>query len=262
MEDKNKPSVVQKIKKTGRMSVPSLFTIANMACGFFAILAAVGGNYLRAGWLILIAMVFDAFDGRVARMLKAESNFGIEIDSLADTVSFCVAPALLMYYMALNGTPFGSVIAFIYALCGVLRLAKFNSMAHEGKSSKQHFSGLPVPAPAAILASFAISYSIFLDSSAGSSLKPMAVIMPRLYSVIAFVMIALGLLMVSTIPYAAFKSGGDKDKKMKLSFLLLLAIIVYLLIRFPQDVVFIVMSLYVLFGIVMVFFRAFRNLKD
>ena len=79
---------IQKIKRTSVMSAPSLITVCNMACGFFSILSSVNGNFHRAGWLILIALVFDAFDGRVARMLKAESSFGVEIDSLADLISF------------------------------------------------------------------------------------------------------------------------------------------------------------------------------
>ena len=150
MTEENKPKAVEKLKRTGAAAAPSLFTLGNLACGFFSILAASQGQFGKAGWLILIAAVFDLFDGRVARMLGTESEFGVEMDSLADGVSFCTAPALLMYFMVLHQYPlWGGPIACVYACFGVLRLAKFNTMAHAGEGSKKYFSGLPVPAPAA-----------------------------------------------------------------------------------------------------------------
>ena len=81
MEENKETKVVEKLKHTGAMTAPSLFTLGNLACGFFSILAASKGNFAHAGWLILFAMVFDMFDGRVARLLGAESNFGVEMDS-------------------------------------------------------------------------------------------------------------------------------------------------------------------------------------
>ena len=128
-EEKNTPKAVEKIKKTGAAAAPSLFTLGNLACGFFSILAASQGHFLKAGWLILLAAVFDAVDGRVARMFGTESEFGVEMDSLADAVSFCTAPAMLMYFMVLHNYPlWGAPIACVYTCFGVLRLAKFNTM--------------------------------------------------------------------------------------------------------------------------------------
>ena len=83
-------NAVNKLKHTGAQAAPSLFTLGNLSCGFFSILNAAQGNFGRAGWLILFAAVFDLFDGRVARMLGTESKFGIEMDSLADAISFCL----------------------------------------------------------------------------------------------------------------------------------------------------------------------------
>ena len=100
MKETQTPTVVTKLKQTGALTAPSLFTLGNLACGFFSILASAKGNYAQAGWLILIAAVFDMFDGRVARLLGVESEFGVEMDSLADTMSFCAAPAFLMYFFA------------------------------------------------------------------------------------------------------------------------------------------------------------------
>ncbi|WP_428052516.1 CDP-diacylglycerol--serine O-phosphatidyltransferase [Candidatus Avelusimicrobium stercoris] len=260
MEENKETKVVEKLKHTGAMTAPSLFTLGNLACGFFSILAAAKGNFAHAGWLILFAMVFDMFDGRVARLLGAESNFGVEMDSLADAVSFCTAPALLMYFFVLHTQPlWGAPIACVYACFGVLRLAKFNAMAYAGQGSKKYFSGLPTPAAAAILASFAISYSIMLGDMGGRNIHFLAMYLPHLYNFVWFAMLVLSLLMVSNIPYAAFKA--KREKRLSVWVLLLIVFLVVMLIRFPQDVIFIVFSLYVVFGLLAVLYRAFRGIK-
>ena len=259
-EENMQNNAVSKLKRTGAVAAPSLFTLGNLACGFFSILNAAQGNFGKAGWLILFAAVFDAFDGRVARMLGTESNFGIEMDSLADAVSFCTAPAMLMYFMVLHNYPvWGAPIACVYACFGILRLAKFNTMALAGEGSKKYFSGLPVPAPAAILSSFAISYSIMQHNSGGHNLHIMTVYLPYIYNIVAIAMIIMALLMVSTVPYAAFKA--KRTKKMSIWFMLFVVCLVIMLIRFPQDVVFIAMSAYVLFGLLAVLYRAFKKIK-
>jgi CDP-diacylglycerol--serine O-phosphatidyltransferase len=255
---------IQKIKHAGIITIPSLFTIGNIACGFFSMLASISGAYGKAGWLIFAAALLDAFDGRVARMLKAESTFGVEMDSLADLISFCAAPAFLIYFMALKDyTVWGAPIAFMFLLFGALRLAKFNAMAHEGKGSKQYFSGLPTPAAAAVLASFALSYNIFAFDANGRLLPFMPMYLPYIYNFIALITAALSLLMVSNIPYAAFK-GGNKTGRRRISVWkgALAAIIMALFLKYPQDVVFILFGAYALMGIVMVFFKAFRNIRE
>lgn len=253
---------LEKIKHAGLITIPSLFTMGNIGCGFFSILASIRGNYSTAGWLIFIGMLLDTFDGRVARLLNAESAFGVEMDSLADLISFCTAPALLIYFMALQHNPvWGTPIAFMFVLFGAIRLARFNAMAHEGKSSKQYFSGLPVPAAAAVLVSFALSYNIFAFDANGRIFPFMNTYLPHIYNLIAFITVGLALLMVSNIPYAAFK-GGSKTGKRKISVtkLAIIAIIIALLFKYPQDVVFIVFGLYALMGIIMMLFKAFRNM--
>jgi len=258
-EEKFEKKVVAKLKHTGAVTVPSLFTLGNLSCGFFSILAASKGNFAQAGWLILFAMVFDMFDGRMARLLGTESEFGVEMDSLADAVSFCTAPAMLMYFFVLHTQPlWGAPIACVYACFGVLRLAKFNSMALAGEGSKKYFSGLPTPAAAAILASFAISYSIMVGDMSGHNIRLLTAYLPHLYNFVWFAMLVLSLLMVSNIPYAAFKN--KREKRMGVWTLLLLVFLVVMLIRFPQDVIFIVFSLYVLFGLLAVLYRAFRKI--
>ena len=260
MTEKKENNVVSKLKHTGAITAPSLFTLGNLACGFFSILAATKGNFAQAGWLILFAMVFDMFDGRIARLLGTESNFGVEMDSLADAVSFCTAPAMLMYFFVLHTQPiWGAPIACVYACFGVLRLAKFNAMAYAGEGSKKYFAGLPTPAAAAILAAFAISYSIMEGNMGGRNIHLLTVYLPHLYNFVWFAMLILSLLMVSNVPYAAFKS--KREKGLSVWTLLLIVFLVVMLIRFPQDVIFIVISLYVLFGLLAVLYRAFRKIK-
>ncbi len=251
--DSKKPTTIA-------IAAPSLFTLGNLACGFFSILAASKGNFAHAGWLILIAAVFDMFDGRVARLLDAESEFGIEMDSLADAISFCAAPAFLMYFMVLKQQPlWGGPIACVYTCFGVLRLAKFNAMAHAGEGSKKYFCGLPVPAPAALLASFAISYTIMQGNGNGHNIAFVETYITHLYNFVWFMMLVLALLMVSNVPYAAFKA--KREKKFNAWFLLLIVFLVVMLIKFPQNVILVVFSLYILFGLLAVLYRAFLGIK-
>lgn len=140
--------------------LPNLITTAALFCGFSSILSALNGDFQRAATMLFWAMIFDGFDGRVARWTKTESAFGVQYDSLSDLISFGVAPALLMYqwslHLAAKMTMFparlGAMAAFIYTACTALRLARFNVQSES--SDKSVFIGLPSPAAAAVLASF------------------------------------------------------------------------------------------------------------
>ena len=135
--------------------LPSLLTTGNLFCGFFALLLSVEGRYREAAFAIFVAMVMDMLDGRVARLMKATSQFGVEFDSLADVVSFCVAPAFLIYSFALStvGRPalFG---AFLFVVCGALRLARFN--VYTGVTDRRYFVGLSTPAAAGVVCATAL----------------------------------------------------------------------------------------------------------
>ena len=253
----------QRVKHMGIVTIPSLFTIGNIACGFFSILASFEGDFNFAGLLILIAMLFDAFDGRVARLLHAESSFGVEMDSLADLISFCTAPAFLIYFIALKETPFGAPIAFVFMLFGAIRLAKFNVLANTGRGSKQHFSGLPTPAAAAVLVSLALSYFNALTLEDARRVLPMAkVYIPYIFSGVSLITLGLALLMVSNIPYASFKSKPTvQNRKVTLGKFLFLAILIILFIKYPQDIVFIVFGLYALIGLIVALVRKFMTLN-
>lgn len=250
---------IDKLKRTGAVALPSAFTIGNMAFGFFAIMRAIEKDFSTAGWFIIGAMVMDSLDGRVARMVKGESSFGIEIDSLADFLSFGIAPAITMYLFHLKDYEWGGPVAFIYALCGCLRLARFNVMSHNKQASKQSFTGLPIPGAAGILASFLIVYSLLETAPTGRSMQPLMNQMPFIYNTIPFLMLGLGFLMVSTVPYAAFKQGNLLRPK-TLGGMMFIVVLGFFVIRYPRDTIFLIFALYVLSGILAWVFKAIKML--
>jgi CDP-diacylglycerol---serine O-phosphatidyltransferase len=142
----------QKVQARGIFLLPSLLTTGNLFCGFFAMLLTVESRYFEASLAIFVAMVMDMLDGRVARLMKATSQFGVEFDSLADVVSFCVAPGFLIYSFALAGLGRPAwFAAFLFVICGALRLARFN--VYTGVVDRRFFVGLPTPAAAGVLVS-------------------------------------------------------------------------------------------------------------
>ncbi len=177
--------------------LPSLLTTGNLFCGFLALLLTVQGRYTDAAIAIFVAMVMDLLDGRVARLMKATSQFGVEYDSLADVVSFGVAPAFLMYSFALAklGRP-AWFAAFLFAICGALRLARFNVLHR--RRDKRYFTGLLDPGRRGRA-----------SPRPSSSLHSLGVEPAR----VVLVVMAIGtylvaLLMVSTFKYWSFKEVG------------------------------------------------------
>lgn len=145
------PLLQGKLRRRGIYLLPNLFTTAALFAGFFAIVQAMNGRYDQSAVAILIAMVMDGLDGRVARLTRTQSAFGAEYDSLSDMVSFGVAPALVVYVWALKGLgKLGWIAAFIYCAGAALRLARFNTQIEV--ADKRYFQGLPSPAAAALIA--------------------------------------------------------------------------------------------------------------
>ncbi len=183
--------------------LPNLFTVSSIFCGFYALTLCAGeaspAHLYQAALAIFFAMFFDGFDGRVARLTRTQSQFGVELDSLADVVSFGVVPAMLVYKWALAPLGFGGMfIAFVFAACGAIRLARFNVIAqrspHGGGGA--FFVGLPIPLAAGMIVSMVIAhYGI-----TGAAPVHAAVQVP-----IAVVVVMLALLMVSTVRYRTFK---------------------------------------------------------
>jgi CDP-diacylglycerol---serine O-phosphatidyltransferase len=181
--------------------LPNLFTCSSIFLGFYAMTLCAGdaspAQLNQAALSIFFAIFFDAFDGRVARMTKTQSDFGVELDSLADVISFGAAPALLSYKWALAPLGFlGFFLSFAFAACGALRLARFNVLAHRGdKGSSRFFVGLPIPLAAGAIVSLVIAhYRAYGSATEASKRLPIAVVV----ALLAF-------LMVSTVRYRTFK---------------------------------------------------------
>lgn len=178
--------------------LPNLFTTANMFCGFFAVVTAINGNFISAAWAILAGMIFDSMDGRVARLTRATSAFGVEYDSFSDLISFGIAPALVAYLWCL--VPFerlGWLAAFVYVACAALRLSRFN--VNTGVVPKRYFQGMPSPLAACTIATFIIFYhELNLDF--------------RKDGVIMGFLLVLGSFMISTLRFPSFKEFKVKKE--------------------------------------------------
>lgn len=199
--------------------LPNLFTTGCLFCGFYAIVAAIDGNFERAGSAVFAAMLFDTLDGRVARLTNTESAFGKEYDSLADMVAFGLAPAIVSYQwgvarIAEYGSVwfrFGWVAAFFYVACAAMRLARFN--VRSGSQDKRYFEGLPSPSAAACVSAFIWSFSEWREPG-----------LPGL--ILTFVVTAAaGALMVSRFSYPSFK-GIDLTKPISFLWLVLIAVVI------------------------------------
>ena len=210
-------------RRRGIYLLPNLFTTGGLFGGFFAIIAASQGRFEAACVAIFIAAILDGLDGRVARLTNTQSEFGVQYDSLADLVSFGMAPALVMYYwslssLKLDGITFGKLgwlAAFLYAACAALRLARFNSQV--GTVDKRWFIGLASPAAAGLMASFVwTAHDLGLK---GIDLRHVAL----------GVTVVAGLLMVSRIRYTSFKGGSSGPKADRVPFFALLIVVVVLI---------------------------------
>ena len=192
-------------RSRGIYLLPNLFTTCGLFAGFYAIIAAANGDFVNASIAVFVAAVMDGLDGRVARLTGTSSEFGVQYDSLADLVSFGLAPALVMYHWSLSALKFdggtlgrvGWAVAFLYAACAALRLARFNTQV--GVVDKRWFVGLASPAAAGLMMSFVWA---FADGELGWSGE-------ELRYVALGVTLAAALLMVSQIRYWSFKGSGE-----------------------------------------------------
>lgn len=182
--------------------LPNLFTLSSIFCGFFAVLTCLGepsaAAFYKAALLIVFAMFFDVIDGRVARMTKTQSAFGVQIDSLADVVSFGVAPSVLVYRWSLHQLgDVGMGLSFVFLACGAIRLARFNVLAMSAsgapKKPSKFILGLPIPGAAGIVVSIVVA-----NHAVTGNLETQP------YIILA-VVLALSFFMVSTIKFRSFK---------------------------------------------------------
>jgi CDP-diacylglycerol--serine O-phosphatidyltransferase len=235
---KEASNIKEKTKKgkfrRGIYILPSIFTMGNLFCGFASIISVLGGRIHLSAFLIGIAFVLDSLDGRIARLTKTTSSFGIEFDSLADLVSFGVAPAVLAFsYGLYHFGRVGWVAAFVFVASGAARLARFNIQTRP--VDKRYFVGLPIPTAACVIA------SIILYHPSASS-----------YIFLFFLTIlvyALSFLMISKLRYRSFKDLDLKSRK-SYSLLIVIALILSLLAIYPELVFLSVMAGYAASGVI------------
>ncbi|OEU74740.1 MAG: CDP-diacylglycerol--serine O-phosphatidyltransferase [Desulfuromonadales bacterium C00003107] len=227
--------------RKGVYLLPNLFTTGTLFAGFYGIIATMNGGYYVAAWFILISAIFDVLDGKVARLTGTTSRFGVEYDSLADLVAFGVAPGLLMYSWALK--PFGKLgwlAAFLYVVCGALRLARFNVQVDTVESKR--FLGLPIPAAASMVASCVL---LFYHLGGSGSIRKVSVLI---------LIYVLALLMVSNVRYYSFKDP-EMVKRQPFGFLVLLIFVIIVVVAEPQIMIFALFGIYLLSGPASYLFR-------
>jgi len=232
MKSKKRPGKRQ--LQRGIYVLPNLLTTANLFCGFYAIVAAIQGQFLKGAVAIMLAAVFDGLDGKIARITRTVSRFGLQYDSLSDVISFGVAPGILVYLWALQ--PFGRLgwlAALIFVACGTLRLARFNVQVHSIRSN--FFNGLPIPA-----AAFMIASTVLLHNRLGGTGTAKHV-------TILILIYVLSCLMVSTIKYYSFKHI-ELSNKMKFNMLVVVVMAFILIAAEPGISCFLIMLSYVLSG--------------
>jgi CDP-diacylglycerol--serine O-phosphatidyltransferase len=225
--------------------LPNLFTTGAMFAGFYAIVAGINAHFSDAAVAVLIAAVLDGLDGRVARLTHTQSEFGVQYDSLADLLSFGLAPALVMYTWSLAwlrelGPVWGKigwVAAFVYTACTALRLARFNVQV--GVVDKRYFQGLASPAAAAACMSFVWAMDKF--GMRGSQVCLLSLIL----------IVTVGLLMVSRVRYYSFKSLPLGTQRVPFLWIIGTLLILVLLAIDPPRVLFAVFTVYVLSGPIM-----------
>lgn len=224
--------------------LPNLFTAASAFLGVISIIASLHGSYQKALFYIILSLICDGLDGRVARLTKTTSKFGIEFDSLADLVAFGVAPAIL-FYMSIGQSfgKLGALITAFFVVFGAIRLARFNITT--GNYEPSVFIGLPIPTAAIVSSIWTFAYLSY------DFLKPYAVFFLILQAVLAF-------LMVSNIRYPSFKKL-DFNRSSVLKVLILLMIAFSFLYLYPLESLVILVSLYVLYGILRAVFTLFSS---
>ena len=232
--------------KKGIYVLPNLFTTANLFCGFYSAIASMKGMYEIAAVTILIAVVLDSLDGRIARITHTTSKFGGEYDSLCDLVTFGVAPAILVYnWSLLSYGKLGWLAAFLFVVCGALRLARFNVQI--GVINSRFFNGLPIPGGAAVLATGVILFYYL----GGEGRFPSWSIMIGV--------VAIALFMVSSIKYYSFKDLNFFSRKPFMSFVLIVLVLV-IVVANPEIMLFTFAFGYSLSGPAWALFKLGRRL--
>ena len=221
--------------------LPNLFTASSIFVGVISIVEASKGHFVLASWLILLALIFDGLDGRIARMTNTTSQFGVEFDSLADIISFGIAPAMLLYFFTGHAFGrFGILVSALYVIFGAIRLARFNIST--AKTDPNVFIGLPIPTAAIFVSMWILLFHKY-------ALEDYSI-------VLLFLALGIAILMVSNFRYPSFKKV-ELDKPMVFRTLILLTIAASLLYLFSAEGFALIILAYTLYGPI----RAIRTIN-
>jgi CDP-diacylglycerol--serine O-phosphatidyltransferase len=254
-----------KVIHSGTYLIPNLLTAFNLTFGVLAILltlenftgeqiAIPGNRAALPAWLILAAMIFDYLDGKVARWIHATSDFGVKIDSLTDFVTFGVAPMVVAYTTLLRYAPLWAqcISCLLFLLAGAWRLARFNCESGTEMSSYSFFTGLPIPAAAAFICTLVLASPNTEDLKMRFLGTPFAGLTPTMASLlVAALLVALAALMVSRIPFPAFKKINKRNLIILCGVGLFFAVLSLILPL--ENVVFLIMLLYLIIGLTQYF---------
>jgi CDP-diacylglycerol---serine O-phosphatidyltransferase len=223
----------------GVVILPSAFTLGNLFFGIYAIVAATRGDFLWAGWFIVLAGVLDMLDGSVARFTRTGSAFGAELDSLVDAISFGVAPGFIMYQLFFTDTQWSWLLSYVYVVAVVVRLARFN--IEQGGEAKRHFHGLPSPAAGMTLAAYYpfSGTAFFQDQLAHLPWQ----------QVVGVGMVLLSVLMVSHVPYSRVPKIGLRTPRGIINTVVVLSAL-FLALYVPRYYFFTALLLYIAWGLV------------
>ncbi len=233
--------------------LPNFITIMGLLCGIYSIMLSVGSrivegdNFVYSAYFLMLAAFFDGIDGKVARIVNGTSDFGVQLDSLCDMVSFGVAPAILVYEWLLKGFDrLGIVAVFLFVACGALRLARFN--VQSSKISNVFFVGLPIPAAAAFIAT-----SVLFIHKLGFDLEKAALSMFFLASIYL-----LAFLMVSTVPFYSFKKISY-FKARPFQALIVMVVFISILVLYFEVVSFVMISVYITLGLLLACYKLIKG---
>src|SRR5438128_5851188 len=236
--------------QTSLTIVPSLFTIGNIFCGYYSVISSLRGNWDYAAILVGVGYILDGLDGRIARLTKTASDFGVQLDSIADVITFGVAPAVLAFSWGFGASEgidgsaathvhqLGSVASFAFVVCGALRLARFNLQAKKPAetTSKRYFVGLPIPAGAGMIAAV-VHFFKTPTLMVGSAL---------LWS---FLILLIAFLMISTVRYSSFKEFDVKKARPSLA-LFVTAMLISLIYLYSEIMLLSMAAIYVSSGLI------------
>jgi len=226
--------------------LPNFFTASSIFAGIYSIISAVEGNFVLAAWMVLLSLIFDGLDGRVARMTNTCSQFGVEFDSLADIVAFGAAPAMLIYlYAGMDFGRFGIMTSALFVIFGGIRLARFNVMT--GDTEPSVFIGVPIPTAAVFVSILVLLFEQY----------------PAMHEyklVILISALVVAVLMVSNIRYPSFKKVDMDKKHMRRTFVAIVAVAMIIFI-YPVEGFATFFVLYILYGPVLSLIHLYKRSK-